>query len=410
MANKLYEEQYIQDIAASIRSKNNKNTTYKVSEMAAAINKLKKDSKPYKDVNFIDYDGTVLYSYTASEALNLTQLPDNPTHDGLTSQGWNWTLDDIQSYVSEYGALNIGQMYITDDGSTRLYIQVRGERKTVPLCFRQSVDEGVEIDWGDGSAIQTLSGSGTTNIFPTHTYSESGDYVIKLKPSGSCTLTLGSAGPRYCVLGRISNENRVYQNMLVKVEIGNNAVISGYFTFQYCYGLREITIPEQITTLGGSTFSNCISLSSITIPKSVATINGSAFNNCYGLLYLMSPKNITDVEGSAFQNCYRLFDTFALSQVTSLGSYAFSNCQVITKLVVPKEISNILANTFDGCSGMKTYDFSQHTQVPTLANISAFSGIPTDCQIIVPDSLYSTWIAATNWSTYASNIVKASEA
>lgn len=129
MANKLYEEQHIQDIADSIRSKSNKNTTYKVSEMAAAINKLKKDSKPYKDVNFIDYDGTVLYSYSASEALNLTHLPDNPTHEGLTSQGWNWTLADIQSYVSKYGALNIGQMYITDDGATRLYIYVSEERK-----------------------------------------------------------------------------------------------------------------------------------------------------------------------------------------------------------------------------------------------------------------------------------------
>ena len=31
-------------------------------------------------------------------------------------------------------------------------------------------------------------------------------------------------------------------------------------------------------------------------------------------------------------------------------------------------------------------------------------------KIIVPDELYDTWIVATNWSTYANKIVKASEA
>ena len=30
-------------------------------------------------------------------------------------------------------------------------------------------------------------------------------------------------------------------------------------------------------------------------------------------------------------------------------------------------------------------------------------------KIVVPDDLYNTWIAATNWSTHASKIIKASE-
>lgn len=35
----------------------------------------------------------------------------------------------------------------------------------------------------------------------------------------------------------------------------------------------------------------------------------------------------------------------------------------------------------------------------------------SDCKIVVPDALYDTWIAATNWSssTIVSHIVKASE-
>jgi hypothetical protein len=54
---------------------------------------------------------------------------------------------------------------------------------------------------------------------------------------------------------------------------------------------------------------------------------------------------------------------------------------------------------------MKFYDFTKHTVVPTLASTSVFSGIPSDCEIRVPAALYDEWIAATNWSTYAANIV-----
>ena len=73
-------------------------------------------------VNFYDYDGTIVNSYTATEFANLSELPANPTHEGLTAQGWNWSLADAKEYVSTYGKLDIGQMYATDDGDTRLYI------------------------------------------------------------------------------------------------------------------------------------------------------------------------------------------------------------------------------------------------------------------------------------------------
>ena len=81
-------------------------------------------SLPKKDVNFFDYDGTVIAAYTAAEFANLSVMPNNPSHDGLTAQGWNWSLADAKTYVMTYGALDIGQMYITSDGKTRFYITI----------------------------------------------------------------------------------------------------------------------------------------------------------------------------------------------------------------------------------------------------------------------------------------------
>ena len=68
-------------------------------------------SAPPNEVNFYDYDGTILYSYTVEEAQALTELPELPSHEGLICQGWNWTLENIKEYNR---AINVGR---TTDGS-----------------------------------------------------------------------------------------------------------------------------------------------------------------------------------------------------------------------------------------------------------------------------------------------------
>jgi hypothetical protein len=95
--------------------------------------------------------------------------------------------------------------------------------------------------------------------------------------------------------------------------------------------------------------------------------------------------------------------------VTSIGGSAFYNCYSLASVVIPDSVTSIGGSAFYNCYGMAFYDFRASKSVPTLSNKNAFNNIPSDCKIVVPDSLYDTWIAATNWSTYASKIVKASE-
>ena len=47
--------------------------------------------------------------------------------------------------------------------------------------------------------------------------------------------------------------------------------------------------------------------------------------------------------------------------------------------------------------------------VPTLTNVNSFSSTNDTYKIVVPDSLYDTWIAATNWASIASHIMKQSD-
>ena len=331
-----------------------------------------------KDVNFYDYDWTLVASYTLAEAQALTTLPDGPTHDGLTFQGWNLSLEKIHALTH---SMNVGAMYITDDGATRLHIRIATiGRMTVPLYIGQKVANGVSIDWGDGSAAETLSGTGNVNT--SHTYAEPGDYTISLMPEDGCTLSFGAGSSSYCVMGSTGNNGIVYCNMLQEVYIGKNVTPIGIYAFQKCYSLASITIPDGVTAICADAFQNCYSLASITIPGSVTSIEGYAFNSCFSLASITIPGSVTSIRARAFEGC------FSLASIT-----------------IPGSVTSIRAYTFQGCFGMRYYDFSSCTAVPALSSTNAFDGIPSDCQMLIPAALYDEWSTATNWATYASYMV-----
>ena len=357
------------------------------------------------DVTFYDYDGTIRYSYTAEEFLALTEMPPLPRHQGLVCQEWNWSFEDAIEYVAEYGVLDVGATYITDDGKTRLYIRIAAEgRMDVPLYFSQTVANGVTIDWGDGSAAETLSGTGNVNT--THRYANIGDYCISLEVADGCTLGLGGGSNSYCIMGGTGNNGKVYCNMLQKVEIGTGVTSIGQYTFSNCSSLASVIIPNSVRNIESYVFAYCHSLASAIIPSSVTSITNSAFFNCSSLSSVTIPNGVPSTRSGRFQNCYSLSSLVIPNGVTSIESAMFGGCQSLSSLTIPKGVTSIGGDAFQKCYGMAYYDFSHHSSVPALEKTTAFTGIPDDCKIIVPDNLYDTWIAATNWSTYASYIIK----
>ena len=393
---------HYRDIAAAIREKAGGTALYKPAEMAAAIRAIQAgggatSSVDLKDVNFYDYDGTLVASYTLAEAHALTALPDGPTHDGLVFQGWNWSLEKINALTRP---MNVGAMYITDDGKTRLHIRVWDTaRSNVPLYFSQTVANGVTIDWGDGSATETLAGTGNKNT--THQYTAAGDYTITLNPAEGCTLGLGAASSSYCVMGSTGNNGKVYCNLLQDVNIGKNVTIIGNYAFQYCYSLASITIPAGVTSIGTYVFYYCYSLASITIPDSVTSIGDNAFNSCYSLASLTIPDGVTSIGGYTFRYCYSLASLTISDGVTSIGTYAFNSCTSLASLTIPDGVTSIVNNAFQSCYGMAEYHLKPTTP-PTLSSTNVFSNIPSDCVIYVPVGCLEAYQTATNWTTYAS--------
>lgn len=193
---------------------------YRSSDINAAIEAILGGGSATKsDVNFYDYDGTIVNSYSTAEFAQLSAMPANPSHTGLTAQGWNWSLSDAKTYVASYGKLDIGQMYVTSDGKTRFYITLTEGRISPIMKLTLDSNSEVDIDWGDGTTHDTLSGSGdmTTN---RHAYASAGSYVI--------TITVSSGGitiPHYILNDGNSttySPDTAYLNAIKKVEIGSS--------------------------------------------------------------------------------------------------------------------------------------------------------------------------------------------
>ena len=359
-----------------------------------------------KAVNFRDYDGTILYSYTVEEAAALTELPPLPEHSGLVCQGWNWMLDGIKAMGR---AVEVGAMYITDDGKTRIYIHLEDGRTSPMLgCCPNGT---VTVDWGDGTEPDTLTGTSTSTVkwTPTHEYGAPGDYVIKLTVDGSVGFAGSGSSKQFSYLLRYSSgadtRNQIYQNTVRKVEIGDGVTSIGGQAFNNCRSLSSITIPVGVTSIGNNAFNNCYSLSSITIPVGVTSIGNNAFNNCYSLSSITIPVGVTSINTGALSYCYSLWSITIPDGVTSINNYAFQYCYSLWSITIPDGVTSIRDYVFANCISVLYYDFTRHTAVPTLSNTNAFNGIAADCEIRVPAALADEWKAATNWATYANYIV-----
>jgi hypothetical protein len=356
------------------------------------------------DVTFYDYDGSILYSYTAEEFLALSEFPPLPTQKGLICQEWNWSYEEAMEYVAEYGVLDVGATYITDDGKTRLYIRIDFiAGMELPIYFSQTIANGVVIDWGDGSPTETLDGTGKVNT--THRYTSAGDYCISLDVVDGCTMMLGSDSSDNYLFGTDIRCN----STLLKAEIGNNMPVIGGYTFKTCLFLSAVSIPTSVTSLKAHAIDGSDVDFHLTTPSSVKSLVLGVFADLENLKSISISSSVINLGAQLLRNKKLLKRIVLPPNCTQLSGLLLAGCLKLKNVIIPKKYSNIASSALESCYNVTYYDFSHHTAVPTLTNTNAFNGISANCKIIVPDNLYDTWIVATNWSTYASYIIKKSD-
>lgn len=434
------------------------NGTYDVTDLASAEVDVESAGKAIEPqtLNFWDYDGTIVASYDWGQIEDLTELPPNPAHPGsygqggLVAQGWNWTLSEIKAYFAAYpdAIIDVGQMYTTDDGATRIYVHLEEARKSPAIKVILSGE--LTVDWGDGNT-ETLTGYGGQMVSTApHKYDYAGDYVISLKVStgGQVKITSANGSADRLLSGTDYYSTAFYMARITVIEIGEGVAEIDGSAFCNCRALRTVTIPSTLTTIGDDTFSCCRSLINLVLPPSLQSITYQMFNSCYSLKRICIGPNITSIDESAFGYCNSLENITIPQRVVDIGAGAFQNC-AIDRLVIPTGLAFLRGTVAESChllsfvvlpssltkigasfgncasltsikipasvQNMAAYGvFEQSglmeihlecTQPPQIAS-NTFANLPDDFVIYIPAGTLQSYQNAENWGAYVNRLVE----
>lgn len=353
-----------------------------------------------KDVNFYDYDGTRVASFSGSELQALTALPDAPDHTSdfvpLTFDEWNWTLAELKAYNTSYPSaiLSVGANYHTTDNRNHYIIYVPDN--TVPYTAKFSNISGItDIDWGDGS----------TELSTTHSYQGKGFY--------DCSF---SGGQTVNVFVRESPLSPLY------AFISSSATTISFYG-DWAVSLTRISLPNTITVVPQSISKT--SLASIIFPRSITNWSYELGSSA-PLFRAIIPGNLNTLDNSFnLKYVYQLKDILIPDGATSIP-YAF--CQLVNKsnqnLVIPTSVTTIGQSAFEGVglspiilpstiTSIGKWALTQTKVVIIYASTpptidSATFGASFIQKIYVPysadHSVLTAYQNATNWSNYASKM------
>ena len=116
----------------------------------------------------------------------------------------------------------------------------------------------------------------------------------------------------------------------------NGFTIEGVVLKKYIgKGEKVVTIPNDVTTIGGSAFAFCRSLTAIEIPNSVTKIGAWAFSGCRSLTEIKIPNSVTEIGDSAFKDCSSLKNITIPDSVKTIGKNIFKKCDKLEKVIAP---------------------------------------------------------------------------
>ncbi|MCQ2297937.1 MAG: leucine-rich repeat domain-containing protein [Bacteroidales bacterium] len=129
------------------------------------------------------------------------------------------------------------------------------------------------------------------------------------------------------------------------------------YHFTWNQGLRTVSLPSTLDSIGEATFKFCINLDSVNIPHSIRYIGDRAFDNCLNLRVVDYKAVRCRYAGSAgrtiFAGCNNISKIIIDPYVEQLPDFTFMYCRGINQIVLPEGLHSIGANTFAQCSGLR---------------------------------------------------------
>ena len=153
--------------------------------------------------------------------------------------------------------------------------------------------------------------------------------------------------------------------------------------FKACIKLKEITLPENISSLGYEAFYDCKALNNIAIPATVRYLARDCFYNCTSLTNVSLPNSLVEFQNRCFYGCTKLSRINLPENLKEISGWAFYNSG-LTEIIIPDAVTEIAVDAFGHCKNLEKVEFGAN--VKTIGQ-SAFAGCTKLTSIIIPASV-----------------------
>ena len=110
-----------------------------------------------------------------------------------------------------------------------------------------------------------------------------GDNLVWTLNLAEGTLTISGSGSMYDYTYVEEVPWYSYRSYITNVSMSDEMTSIGNYAFYNCYNLSSVTIGSAVTSIGEYAFADCYSLNAVVIPDKVTTIGDYAFVGCYNL-------------------------------------------------------------------------------------------------------------------------------
>lgn len=121
--------------------------------------------------------------------------------------------------------------------------------------------------------------------------------------------------------------------------------------------VRNVVVPDTVTTIGEGAFESCKNLESIVLSKRLQEIYRSAFHNCTKLKSIVLPNTMRKIGISAFEGCHSLSSVTLSTGLREIGIWAFNDCPSLKSITIPANVTYIGAKAF-GSTPITVYGYS----------------------------------------------------
>ncbi|MDA3925357.1 MAG: leucine-rich repeat domain-containing protein [Kiritimatiellae bacterium] len=194
----------------------------------------------------------------------------------------------------------------------------------------------------------------------------------------------------------------------------------GSYSFESCFQIHELNLPDSVTRIGWGAFGNCTNLTTVmlgsdiheyqnfhyvfsgctmlneidvspdnlqlssqegvlfnkdgtdliyypqgkqdsyVIPQGVISIHDSAFNWLTTLTTIAMPDSLTSIGNSAFNSCRNLSNVTMGASVSNIGNSAFAYCDNLSAITIPESVNVIGNGAFQSCNSLREINVDEN--------------------------------------------------